>query len=270
MNDAVLVRREGRVLVLVNNNPAARNAITPGFYEGLTAGLAQAEADPGIGAVVLTGAGGFFCAGGDLQQLAKPRELPPAGRRERIEALHDAIRAIRDCGKPVIAAVEGGAAGAGVSFALACDMLVMARDAYFSVAYVKVGLSPDGGATAFLSEARFAPAAHRALPHGRPHRSRAARCAGRGEPAHRHRPCRGRGRRAGRAHRQGAGARHGPHQGAVPAGAGQQPSTRSSSWKRATWLTSLGDAEASEGIAAFFDKRKPDFAAPGSRHREQP
>jgi enoyl-CoA hydratase/carnithine racemase len=152
MSEAVLVRREGRVLVLVNNNPAARNAIAPGFYEGLAAGLAQAEADPGIGAVVLTGAGNFFCAGGDLQQIAKRRQLPPAGRRERIEALHDAIRAIRACGKPVIAAVEGGAAGAGVSFALACDMLVMARDAFFSVAYVKVGLSPDGGATAFLSK----------------------------------------------------------------------------------------------------------------------
>jgi enoyl-CoA hydratase/carnithine racemase len=152
MSEAVLVRREGRVLVLVNNNPAARNAIAPGFYAELAAGLAKADADPGIGAVVLTGAGNYFCAGGDLQQVGKGRELPPAGRRERIEALHNAIRAIRACRKPVIAAVEGGAAGAGVSFALACDMLVMARDAYFSVAYVKAGLSPDGGTTAFLSK----------------------------------------------------------------------------------------------------------------------
>ena len=80
MNEAVLVRREGRVLVLVNNNPTARNAIAPGFYEGLAAGLAQADADPEIGAVVLTGAGGFFCAGGDLQQLAKRASCrPPAG-----------------------------------------------------------------------------------------------------------------------------------------------------------------------------------------------
>jgi enoyl-CoA hydratase/carnithine racemase len=62
------------------------------------------------------------------------------------------IRAIRDCGKPVIAAVEGAAAGAGLSIALACDLLVAARNASFSVAYVKVGLSPDGGATAFLSD----------------------------------------------------------------------------------------------------------------------
>ncbi|MGO4611721.1 enoyl-CoA hydratase-related protein, partial [Variovorax sp. 2RAF20] len=62
------------------------------------------------------------------------------------------IRGIRDCGKPVIAAVEGGAAGAGLSMALACDMLVSARDAFYTVAYVKVGLTPDGGATAFLAE----------------------------------------------------------------------------------------------------------------------
>ncbi|HEY2977587.1 MAG TPA: enoyl-CoA hydratase-related protein, partial [Burkholderiaceae bacterium] len=80
------------------------------------------------------------------------RELPPAQRREKLEGLHGMIRAIRDCGKPVIAAVEGGAAGAGVSIALACDMLVVARNAFFSVAYVKVGLTPDGGATAFLAE----------------------------------------------------------------------------------------------------------------------
>ena len=65
---------------------------------------------------------------------------------------HNLIRALRDCGKPVIAAVEGGAAGAGLSMALACDMLVSARDAFYTVAYVKVGLTPDGGATAFLAE----------------------------------------------------------------------------------------------------------------------
>jgi enoyl-CoA hydratase/carnithine racemase len=77
--------------------------------------------------------------------------LTPPERRAGIESLHDMIRAIRDCSKPVIAAVEGAAAGAGLSIALACDMLVAARNASFSVAYIKVGLSPDGGATAFLS-----------------------------------------------------------------------------------------------------------------------
>ncbi len=148
----LLQRREGAVLVLSNNNPAARNALSPAFYAALTQALADAEADPRVGAIVLTGEGGHFCSGGDLRQLAKRRELPIEERRAKLEGLHDLIRAVRDCRKPVIAAVEGAAAGAGLSLALACDMLVAAKNAVFSVAYVKVGLTPDGGATAFLAE----------------------------------------------------------------------------------------------------------------------
>jgi enoyl-CoA hydratase/carnithine racemase len=152
MSEALLVRREGAVLVLSNNNVAARNALSPEFYAAVTAALTAAAADPSVGAVVLTGEGGHFCAGGDLRQLAKRRELPVEERRAKLEGLHDLIRAVRDCPKPVIAAVEGAAAGAGLSLALACDMLVAAKNAVFSVAYVKVGLTPDGGATAFLAE----------------------------------------------------------------------------------------------------------------------
>jgi hypothetical protein len=125
--EVLLTRREGAVLVLSNNNPAARNALSPEFYAALTQALAQAEADPTVGAIVLTGEGGHFCAGGDLRQLAKRRELPVEERRAKLEGLHDLIRAVRDCRKPVIAAVEGAAAGAGLSLALACDMLVAAR-----------------------------------------------------------------------------------------------------------------------------------------------
>ena len=150
--EPLLVRREGAVLILSNNNVAARNALSPEFYAAVTTALAQAAADEHIGAVILTGEGGHFCAGGDLRQLAKRRELPVAQRREKLEGLHDLIRTVRDCPKPVIAAVEGAAAGAGLSLALACDMLVAAKNSVFSVAYVKVGLTPDGGATAFLSE----------------------------------------------------------------------------------------------------------------------
>jgi len=152
MNNAVLIRQKGAVRILTNNNPTARNAILPTLYAELSAALADAAADPTVGAVVFTGAGDFFCSGGDLNLLATRRELPAAERREKLEGLHNLIRSIRDFGKPVIAAVEGGAAGAGLSLALACDMLVVARDAFFSVAYIKVGLTPDGGATAFLSE----------------------------------------------------------------------------------------------------------------------
>jgi enoyl-CoA hydratase/carnithine racemase len=152
MSEAILAHRDGAVQVLSFNNPAARNALTPEVYAALPAALEQAQHDPNVGAILLTGAGGVFCSGGDLKRLAQRRAMTPPERRVGIEGLHGLIRAIRDCGKLVIAAVEGSAAGAGLSIALACDLLVAARNASFSVAYVKVGLSPDGGATAFLSE----------------------------------------------------------------------------------------------------------------------
>ncbi len=152
MHAPLLVRREGAVLVLSNNDPATRNALSPEFYAALTQALVEAGSDPTVGAIVLTGEGGHFCSGGNLNQLAKRRELPVEERRAKLEGLHDLVRAVRDCPKPVIAAVEGAAAGAGLSLALACDMLVAAKNAVFSVAYVKVGLTPDGGATAFLAE----------------------------------------------------------------------------------------------------------------------
>jgi enoyl-CoA hydratase/carnithine racemase len=149
----VRVERHGPTLVVINNNPARRNALTPEFYDGLTDALAEASGDPEVASVIITGEGGFFCAGGDLTALAKRREMTRAERHAAIGRLHYIIRAIRACPKPVIAAVEGGAAGAGVSIALACDLVVATRGASFTVAYVKVGLTPDGGSTAFLSEA---------------------------------------------------------------------------------------------------------------------
>ena len=149
---SLIVRTEGAVRVLVNSNPQARNAITPALYDALPAALEEAAADAAIGAIVLAGDGDFFCAGGDLRQLATRRELTVPERLEKIGRLHQQIRALRACPKPVIAAVEGGAAGAGMSLALACDLLVAAENAFFTMAYIKVGLSPDGGATAFLSE----------------------------------------------------------------------------------------------------------------------
>ena len=152
MNTALLVQKTNGIVVLTNNNPKALNALTPDFYLLLQENLKAAEEDNQIGAVVLTGANHYFCSGGDLKQLITRREQPEHIRKQNIEELHKTINAIRNCSKPVIAAVDGGAAGAGVSLALACDMLVMAEDAYMSLAYVKVGLNPDGGATALLAE----------------------------------------------------------------------------------------------------------------------
>lgn len=145
-------RRDG-VMVVVNDFPETRNALNPDFYDGFAQVLAEAEREPTIGAIVLTGGGGFFCAGGDLNRLRTYATTPEAERRASIHRLHGMVRAMAACPKPIIAAVEGGAAGAGVSLAAACDLIVMAEDAYFSVAYVKVGLSPDGGVTALLAQA---------------------------------------------------------------------------------------------------------------------
>lgn len=153
MNETCEIRDEGRWLTVVNRNPSRRNAVSAGFYAGLEAALTQAAAAPRIAAVIVVGEGDFFCSGGDLGFLATAPSLPEEGRRAHIERLHGVIRAIRACPRPVIAAVEGGAAGAGASLALACDMVVAARDARFIAAYVAAGLVPDGGLTAALTAA---------------------------------------------------------------------------------------------------------------------
>ncbi|TQV83158.1 oxepin-CoA hydrolase, alternative type [Denitrobaculum tricleocarpae] len=144
-------RKEGAVLIVVNSDPGTRNALTPEFYRGFRELLEDAGGDTSVAAIVLTGAGDFFCSGGNLTVLKERTTMKESERRQGIDKLHSLITAMRACPKPIVAAIEGGAAGAGVSMALACDMVVAARDAYFSVAYVKIGLTPDGGATAFLS-----------------------------------------------------------------------------------------------------------------------
>jgi len=140
----------GDRLMVVNANTTKRNALSPDYYRVLRDAMERAAA-PRITSVILHSAGGFFCAGGDLSLLATRRDLPRDQRLARIEDLHDVIRAVMNCPKPVIAAVEGGAAGAGVSLAFACDMIVADRDAKFTIAYVKAGLVPDGGLTSTLS-----------------------------------------------------------------------------------------------------------------------
>jgi enoyl-CoA hydratase/carnithine racemase len=153
MTEAAITRRDGAVLHVINNNPEARNALSPEFYDGFRAALALAADDPAVAVVVLSGADGFFCAGGNLNVLKTRAAMPVPERLAAINGLHDVIRAIRACPRPVIAAVEGGAAGAGASLALACDLIVVAEDAYFALSYLRIGLTPDGGATAFLSDA---------------------------------------------------------------------------------------------------------------------
>ena len=149
----LLASRRDATLILTLSNPGAKNALHPDMYAAGIEALSTAERDPEIRAVVLTGAGDVFCAGGNLNRLLENRAKSPSVQAESIDQLHGWIEALRDCTKPVIAAVEGPAAGAGFSLALACDLIVAARSAKFVMAYVKVGLTPDGGASWFLSQA---------------------------------------------------------------------------------------------------------------------
>jgi enoyl-CoA hydratase/carnithine racemase len=144
---------EGSTLVLTISNPEQRNALSPQMYAAGVEALNAADASPDVRAVVIAGEGANFCAGGNLQRLLDNRQKPPEVQYESITQLHAWIEAIRTFPKPVIAAVEGAAAGAGFSLALACDLIVAADDAVFVMAYTTVGLSPDGGGSWSLARA---------------------------------------------------------------------------------------------------------------------
>lgn len=153
MSAELQASRQDATLILTISNPGAKNALHPDMYAAAIETLSTAERDDSIRAVVLTGADDFFCAGGNLNRLLENRSKDKSVQAESIDNLHGWIEAIRDCPKPVIAAVENTAAGAGFSLALACDMVVSGASAKFVMAYVKVGLTPDGGASWFLSQA---------------------------------------------------------------------------------------------------------------------
>ena len=144
---------QGQTMVLTLSNPEHRNALGPEMYAAGVEALSVAESSPDVRSVVITGAGAVFSAGGNLQRLLANREQPPEVQAQSIEGLHSWMEAIRTFPKPVIAAVEGAAAGAGFSLALACDFIVAAENAVFVMAYSNVALSPDGGATWSLARA---------------------------------------------------------------------------------------------------------------------
>ena len=144
---------QGQTLILTLSNPERRNTLDPAMYAAGVEALGGAESSPDIRSVVITGADGMFCSGGNLQRLLANRQESPEVQAQTIEGLHHWIETIRTYPKPVIAAVEGAAAGAGFSLALACDFIVSARNAVFVMAYSNVALSPDGGASWSLSQA---------------------------------------------------------------------------------------------------------------------
>lgn len=136
-----------RTMVLTLSNPGNRNALGPEIYAAGVEALEVAERSGDVGCVVIAGEGSTFSAGGNLNRLQANRQRPPEEQTRSIEGLHGWIEAIRTFPKPVVAAVEGAAAGAGFSLALACDFIVAAENAVFVMAYSSVALSPDGGAT---------------------------------------------------------------------------------------------------------------------------
>jgi len=155
-DDPALLRIEGPIATITLNRPAAFNAIDLPIAKRLEAIAAQVAACDDIRVLVIEGAGRAFCAGGDL------KEMQDVGRAEGkveafldapLKALHNVIRAIRKAPIPFIAAVNGVCAGAGVNFALACDIVFAADDATFREAFVRIGLTPDCGGTFFLPRA---------------------------------------------------------------------------------------------------------------------
>lgn len=158
-SETVITRLDGGVMTLVLNRPDKLNAFTPQMHLALRAGFEQAAELPEVRAVLLTGAGRAFSAGQDLgdRDPRKGGPLPDLG--ETIGTYYNPlIRAIRALEKPVIAAVNGVAAGAGANIALACDIVLAAQSARFIQAFAKLGLVPDAGGswalTSHLGEPR--------------------------------------------------------------------------------------------------------------------
>ncbi|APA98090.1 enoyl-CoA hydratase/isomerase family protein [Nocardia seriolae] len=152
--DVVLAEDRGPVRIITLNRPERRNAIDIPLRVALAERLEAAMADPGVRVIVVTGAGKAFCAGGDISTMERMAE---AASRPRAQAAQRVVRAIWEGPKPVLAAVEGLAFGAGVSLALACDRVISAEDAVFSTAFTGVGLAGDMGIFASLP-ARVGPA----------------------------------------------------------------------------------------------------------------
>jgi 2-(1,2-epoxy-1,2-dihydrophenyl)acetyl-CoA isomerase len=151
MNETpVLVDMRTGYRIVTLNRPQRLNAFTEGMHGALAAALAQAEADPACRALLLTGAGRGFCAGQDLtDRLAKPGDTPALGDTLG-NYYNPLVRRLRALPFPVIAAVNGVAAGAGANIALACDVVLAGRSATFVQAFARIGLVPDCGGTWFL------------------------------------------------------------------------------------------------------------------------
>lgn len=154
MSEFLLSERHGGVLVLTMNRPERRNAFTRPMLHAMAEALSAASDDPEVRVVILTGAGGAFCAGGDVKAMneGQNRDRSFYEQRKELRGVMEVSRLLHEMPKPTIAAVEGAAAGAGLSLALACDFRVVGDTAKMTTAFAKVGLSGDFGGTYFLTQ----------------------------------------------------------------------------------------------------------------------
>ena len=144
--NGVIETMESGIAVLTLNAPARKNALSTEIRFALLAAMQKYVGDPACRAMVLTGAAQTFCAGGDISQMKPPEGVTPRDYSlTRMKALHDSVRLIAAGPKPVVAAVEGHAAGAGMSLAAACDYVIAADDARFVASFGRIGLAADCG-----------------------------------------------------------------------------------------------------------------------------
>lgn len=178
MPSRLLSERIGGVMLLTISHPPSRNTLSAQVIAAGIEALGSAENDAAIRVVVLRGDGPHFCAGGFLPGLVQRRQEGRDSQRLMLDNLHEWIAAIRAFPKPVIAAVEGAAAGAGFSLALAADLIVAARDARFVLSHARLGLTPDGGATGALLQSLPRPMVQRIVWLGEPVSADALQSAG--------------------------------------------------------------------------------------------
>jgi 2-(1,2-epoxy-1,2-dihydrophenyl)acetyl-CoA isomerase len=153
-NDLLEAIKDG-VAVLTLNRPERLNAMSRPMLDALLEALPRLAEDPEVGAVVLTGAGRGFCAGGDVKAMAEGQELGGNTLEEKAQALRgrmEVSRWLHELPKPTIAMVRGAAAGAGLSLAMACDMRIAGDSARFGTAFARVGYSGDFGGSFFLTQ----------------------------------------------------------------------------------------------------------------------
>ena len=151
--EQLLCRVEDRVGVVTLNRPEARNALSVELKEALHEVIPRLEADGEVGCLLLTGAGSAFCAGGETKVMAEGGRPPSMEDRQRLLRWeHRLPRMLHELAKPVVAALPGAAAGAGLSLALACDIRIAAERAFVMTSFARLGLSGDYGGSWFLTQ----------------------------------------------------------------------------------------------------------------------